>query len=299
MNRRTFLTGVAGALSVSTAGLSGCLGFGSNDGSPADWLPAPDLFGTDGYRAFSTSPASLAEIRDSLNPSVVDAYRSRILDWRVADPGLDDVARYTSGEEEDSGYIAVAHDLDTGMLASNLRDDGFSESGEHGEFDLYETDDGASARGLDDGRLVAGVRAGDDAGGGDLVEGVIDTEEGDATRYHEADDAVSEVVEAIDTTDNFWIEGYQQITNTVAAKGVFRDSVARGYSVLLDAESVEATRVEAFVEDASVDSSAVETYTDENPLFDGAEGLDWRVDGSLLVIEWTADPGALTLRQLG
>jgi len=296
MDRRTFLTGAAGALSVSTVGLSGCLGSGSDDGSPADWIPAPDLFGADGYRAFSTSPASLAEIRDSLTPSVVDAYRSRILDWQVADPGLDDVARYTSGEKDESGYVAVEHDLDTGTLASNLRDSGFSESGEHGGFDLYETDDGASARGLADGRLVAGV---DTDGGGDIVERVIDAEEGDATRYHGANSAVGDVVETIDTTDNFWIEGYRRITNTVAARGVFRGSVARGYSVLLDAETVGATRVEAFVGDTDVQSSAIETYTDENPLFDGAEGTDWRVDDRLLVIEWTADPGALTLRQLG
>lgn len=296
MERRTFLAGVASAATVSTAGLAGCLGGGSDDGSPANWIPAPELFGTDGYRVLSTAPASLGEISDSLNPSVVDAYRSRILDWQVADPGFDDVARYTSGEEDDSGYIAVEHDLETGMLASNLRDDGFSEAGEHSGFDLYETGGGASARALDDGRLVAGVDA---DGGSDIAEGVIDAKDGDGTRYHDADDAVADVVETIDTTDNFWLEGYQRITNTIAPQGVFKDSVARGYSVLLDAETVTATRVEAFVEDADVESSAIETYTDQNPLFDSAEGLEWRVDGRLLVIEWTADPGALSLRQLG
>ena len=50
---------------------------------------------------------------------------------------------------------------------------------------------------------------------------------------------------------------------------------------------------------ADSSTSAITTYTEENPLFDGAQGLGWRVDGRMLVIEWTADPGALSLRQLG
>jgi hypothetical protein len=260
MDRRSFLSGIAGTAAASTVALSGCLGDSSGPESAADWIPAPDLFGADGYRAFSTAPASLGEIQGSFNPSTVEAYGERILDWEVADPDLADVARYTSGSHDDeAGYIAVEHDLDT------------------------ET-------------LVAGV---DPEDGGGIVEGVIDASNGDRDRYHGADDAVSDVVGVIDTTDNFWLKGYRQNTNTVAARGVFRDSVARGYSIVLDDEEVEATRVEAFVEDADVEESAVETYTDENPLFDGAEGLDWRVDGRLLVIEWTADPADLTLRQLG
>jgi len=297
MDRRSFLSGIAGTAAASTVALSGCLGDSSGPESAADWIPAPDLFGADGYRAFSTAPASLGEIQGSFNPSTVEAYGERILDWEVADPDLADVARYTSGSHDDeAGYIAVEHDLDTETLVSNLRDDGFSSAGEYEGFDLYETGDGASARALRDGRLVAGV---DPEDGGGIVEGVIDASNGDRDRYHGADDAVSDVVGVIDTTDNFWLKGYRQNTNTVAARGVFRDSVARGYSIVLDDEEVEATRVEAFVEDADVEESAVETYTDENPLFDGAEGLDWRVDGRLLVIEWTADPADLTLRQLG
>jgi len=295
MDRRTFLAGVASAAAASSVGLAGCLG-DSDDGSAENWLPAPGLFGTDGYRAFSTSPAAVGGISDSLDPSVVEEYTSLILDWQVADPELADVERYANGEEDETGYIAVEHDLDRAMLASSLRDDGFAEAGEHSGFDLYETGDGSSARGLNDGQLVAGV---DTDGGSRIVEGVIDAHNGDADRYHEATDAVADVVDAIDTTDNFWLEGYSQITNTVADRGVFRGSVARGYSLLLDEEEVEATRVEAFVEDADVEESAIDTFTGENPLFNSAENLDWRIDGRLLVIEWTADPSELTLRQLG
>jgi hypothetical protein len=295
MDRRTFLAGVAGAAAASSVGLAGCLG-GDGDAATTDWIPAPDLFDAEGYRAFSTAPSALAEIQDSLTPSVVKEYEERILDWQVADPMLGDVDRYTSGEKDDAGYIAVEHGLDSGMLASNLESDGFSAAGEHSGFDLYETGDGASARALDDGQLVAGVDPDD---GGRVVEGVIDASGGDRERYHEANDAVADVVEAIDTTDNFWIEGYQRITDTVAARGIFTDSIARGYSILLDSETVEATRVEAFTEDADVEEAAINTYTEKNPLFDGAQGLDWRVDGRMLVIEWTADPAELSLRQLG
>jgi len=222
MNRRTFLRGVAGTAAASTVALTGCLGDDSGSESPVDWIPAPDLFDADGYRAFSTTPASLGEISDSLNPSVVDEYTELILNWQVADPELADVERYTSGEAEetgpgetnDAGYIAVDHDLDTEMLASNLQEDGFAAAGEYEDFDIYATEDGASARGLDDGTLVAGVDP--ESGGEAVVGGVIDASRGEAPRYHEANDAISDVVDTIDTTDNFWIEGYQRNTNTIA-----------------------------------------------------------------------------------
>ncbi|PSQ35810.1 hypothetical protein BRD08_06145 [Halobacteriales archaeon SW_10_66_29] len=295
MERRTFLAGVAGVAAASSVGLAGCVG-DSDGGAPEDWIPGPEVFEVEGYRAFSTSPSTIAEYRDSLTPSVVEEYESLILDWEVADPGLDDVARYTSGGTDQAGYIAVEHGLDEGMLASNLESDGFAGAGEYEGFDVYEAGGGASARALDGDRLVAASTPDD---GTAIVEGVIDAGNGDADSYDEADDAVADVVKTIDTTDNFWLEGYQRITNTIAARGVFTDSVARGYSILLDDETVEASRVEVFVEDADVEESAITTYTEENPLFDGAQGLDWRVDGRMLVIEWTADPGALSLRQLG
>jgi len=295
MDRRTFLAGAGSAVAASSVGLAGCLG-DDGDAATTDWIPAPDLFDADGYRAFSTSPSALAEIQDSLTPSVIEEYESVVLDWQVADPTLEDVDRYTSGEKDDAGYIAVEHGLDVGILAENLEADGFAAAGEHAGYDLYEADGGASARALDDGRLVAAAAPDDGVG---IVEGVIDAGNGDQERYHEANDAVAEVVGTIDTTDNFWIEGYQRQTNTIAARGIFTDSVARGYGVLLDAEEVEATRVEVFTEDADIEEAAINTYTEENPLLDGAQGLDWRVDGRLLVIEWTADPGELSLRQLG
>jgi len=299
MQRRTYLRGVAAAAAVS---LAGCLGDDSGSRTALDWMPTPDVFGEEGYRAFVTPPAAVGEISDELSASTMAGYQQRVLDWEIASPEPSDVSLYVqgtatiSGQESDAGFIAVEHDLETETLRSTLEDGQFQAAGEHEGYDIYETENGLSARGLADGKLVA---AAGPVGATPVVEGVVDTYEGDATRYEGENDAIADVVDAIGTDGNFWVESYQQVTNTVAGRGVFEGSVGRGYSITLDTETVDATRVEAFAEDSSVDESAVEEYTSAATLFANGEGLDWEVDGRLLRIEWTMSPGALSLEQLG
>lgn len=300
MDRRTYLRGVAATATASVAGLAGCLGSGSK--TALDWMPTPDVFGQDGYRAFVTPPAAVGEIGDSLDSQTMAEYRSRILDWEVASPDPSDVSLYVTGtaniprEENDAGFIAVEHDLDGEMLASNLLDSGFEEAGTHQGYDIYETSNGLSARGLADGTLVAGAGP---VGATPIVEGIIDTYDGESTRYEGDNDAIADVVDAIETDGNFWVEGYPQITNTIAGQGVFKGSVGRGYSITLDTDTIEAIRVETFAEDSGVGEEDINTYTDSATLFDNANGLDWEVDGRMLRIEWTMDPGDLSLEQMG
>jgi hypothetical protein len=302
MDRRTYLRGVAATATASVAGLAGCLGDDSESKTALDWMPTPDVFGQDGYRAFVTPPAEVGDISDSLDSQTMTDYRSRILDWQVASPDPSDVSLYVSGtaniprEEDDAGFIAVEHDLDGEMLSSNLLDSGFEEAGTHQEYDIYETSNGLSARGLADGTLVAGAGP---VGATPIVEGVIDTYEGESTRYEADNDAIADVVDAIETDGNFWVEGYPRITNTVAGQGVFKGSTGRGYSITLDTDTIEAIRVESFAEDSDVREEDIDTYTDAATLFDNANDLDWEVDGNMLHIEWTMNPGDLSLEQMG
>ncbi len=302
MDRRTYLSGVAATAAVSVAGLAGCLGDDPASNTALDWMPTPDVFGQDGYRAFVTPPAAVGEISDSLDPSTMADYRSQILDWQVASPDPSDVSLYVSGtaniprEEDDAGFIAVEHELDGEMLSSNLLDSGFEAGGTHQGYDIYETSNGLSARGLADGTLVAGAGP---IGATPIVEGVIDTYEGESTRYESDDDAIADVAGAIETDGNFWVEGYPRITSTVAGRGVFRGSVGRGYSITLDADTIEAIRVETFAEDSDVSEGDIDTYTGSATLFDNANGLGWEVDGTMVRIEWTMDPGALSIGQMG
>lgn len=303
MDRRSFLRGVAGAAAVSTASLAGCLGDdGDSETGAIDWVPAPEFVADTGYQVFSTAPASVGEVADRLDPSTVDAYSSQWLDWQVASPEMSDVERYTTGEADapgetsNSAFIVVEHGLDREMLADSLREDGFETTGEYGGYEVYERGDGQSARGLADGSLLAGV---DPEGGAGLVERLVDASEGEIQRYHEASDAVADVVDAIDLADNFRFRSYQAQTDTIARQGVFRGSIGRGYSLRLDGETAEAIRVEVFEEGSDVSEEAVQTFTGENPLFTGGEGIDWELDGRLLAIEWTTDVATLTPNQLG
>lgn len=299
MNRRTYLRGLTAAAGVS---LAGCLGDDSASTTGLDWMPTPDVFGEEGYRVLVTPPAAVGEISDSLDSQTMANYRSQILDWQVADPEPSDVQRYVRGTanirqaENDAGYIAVEHELETDVLSSNLRDSGFREAGTYEGFEMYETDDGSSARALQDGIFVA---AAGPVGATGIVEGAIDTYDGTADRYEEANDAIADVVDAIDTSGNFRIEGYRENTNTIPRKGVFRGSVARGYSITLDKETVDGTRVERFVGDSDINEADIDTFTDSSPVFENAQGLDWEVDGSTLRIEWTIDTADLTIRQMG
>lgn len=307
MERREFLRASGTIAAASAVGLAGCLGDSGDSFETTDWLPAPAELNEnlEYYSIFSTAPATVAEYEDQLSAETWENYQQKWLDWTIASPEAGEVTRYIEGQspevvEQDEGleidFILVEHTLDDGTLADAIQEQGFEETDSHDGFDMYQTPDGAGARALDDGTLVA-TAATDD--GVAVAEKIVDSGAGNADRYVDSSSEVSSITEALDTEHNFRFEDFQQITQTRSSRGVFEGSVGRGYSTVLEDEQVRAKRVEEFTEGTDIQQEGIRTFTDENPLFSGADNLETTTENNQLIIDWTADLGTLTLNQLG
>lgn len=308
MQRRKFLQVSGGLAALSAVPLSGCLG-DDNGGTPGtlDWLPAPGELhdSLEYYSTVSTAPATVQEYSDQLSAETWQNYQKKWLDWTVASPDASEVKRYVEGEspntlQEKEGvvvaFIVVEHELDTETLATSVQAQGFEEVSGYGGFDIYQSSDGTSIRALDDGVLVAALTNDDGLG---AAKKLIDSKQGNAERYVDSSDAINTITDSLDTDHNFRFEDFKEITTTRSSLGTFKGSTGRGYSTTIEDEQLSAKYVEKFVEGSEVKQEDIQTYTSEDDLFENANNLEISVEGSRLIIDWTADLGTLSLDQLG
>jgi hypothetical protein len=310
MQRRKFLQVSGGLAALSTVPLSGCLGdSGDGDGSlrTLDWLPAPAELHEEleYYSMFSTAPATVQEYADQLSTETWENYQSKWLDWTIASPDGSEVTRYIEGSSPESlqqendvqiAFIVVEHTLDTDELAGSIQEQGLEETETYREFDVYQSSDGTSIRALNDGRLVAAL-ANDDGLG--VAKTLIDTQDGTAERYEDSSETIDNITTTLETDHNFRFEDFKEITDTKSSLGIFEGSTGRGYSTTLEEDQISAKYVEKFAQGSNIRQENIETYTNEDSLFDGAENLEINVEGNTLILDWTANFGTVTMDQLG
>lgn len=300
LRRRRVLQSVGSLAVLSTAG---CLGGETSTGTPGvdapeAWVPDPENLvpALDHYQIFSSTPAAVREHADRLDTATWEQYRAEWLDWEVASPDPGDVERFTRGGDVDAGvgFGVVTHDLGADTLRENLQDIGFEADGSYEGFDRFVSADGRQARALAGRRLVVAQSVEDVDS---VVETVVDTGLGTTDSYSERD-ALTNLTTALSTDGNFRFSTHDPITVGVSEEGVFTDSVARGYSLTLDGEFT-ARWGERFREDAEIPVDALEVYARNGDIFAGASDVEIRTGDNLGVVEWTVDPGVLSLNQLG
>ena len=282
--------------------VAGCLGGGGPESpgtdQPGGWVPTPERMHSDldHVQTFSTAPATVEEFADSISGSTWEQYQTEWLDWEIADPEPADVERFTRGGDTNVGvgFGAVTHSLDGDVLRENLRSVGFEEADTYEGFDIFAGPDGNRARGLNGTRLAVGRHPTDATG---VVETVVDTGLGNGDRYRDREE-LSDLVTALDTGGNFRFATFPRNDASVPADGVFRGSLARGYS-LAPGEEFTGKRGEWFADDAGIPNEEMKQYVRSNPLFEGAANVELLTGENLGIIEYTIDPGTLSLNQLG
>lgn len=321
MKRRECLRVGGTAVALGMVSLSGCLGNDDEDGAGGnddtiageEWLVVPGALADDleHYDVRSTAPATVEEYAADLNQAAWDSYQSQWLNWETAQPDPGDVQRLilASGsiarppdDRESVSFVVAEHELDEEALLGNLEAAGFDDAGEYEGFSLLEREEGLDMRALGDGVFVSGRRSPTEETDDDarrILEAVIDSSLGNADRYVDESDEVSAVLDTLDTHHNFRFDDYPGITQTQGRQGVFEGSIARGSSSRFEDGQVVGTHAEEFVEGTDVIESAIEDYLDVAALFANAEGLDWGVAGSQVVIDWTVDFEVANQVQLG
>lgn len=259
---------VLGTLAVAAgSGLAGCsvgdlLGGGGDGPAVADhrtWLASPGIFDADGYVFTAVAPTPLIERSDQFDDAAVPEEPT------VPVIGVDDhtlVEQYvlfgTSG-------LAATGNFDAGSVVDALQARGYESTDRIRGTDAYVT--GGETAVVDDGLAV--IASGNP--GRERVAALLATRDGERERYHETDEHVAAVVDALD-------DG--QIVSVIGARqppSMLEGARALGYSASLEDDSLTAAVAVAYPE-GQADAEAVEAWANEGSMFYGADVSTTTVD---------------------
>lgn len=311
MQRRRFLRGSSALLVAAASGLSGCasLSDGSNETPTVatdrleTWLPDTRALDSelDHYRFSAVAPAALSEVVEA------DVFGSFDQDTAPQTPPDADVNVGTlpasdvdltfeasmSVDPDRYGFKAYFGSFDSDWLETKLQNNDYDRIRAMEGFTLYEDGDNAGGNrvtAISEDVLIAGTHqtteADVDADAIRIVETLIETGQGDATRYTEAVEDMSDLLSTLPAGHRFSGGTFPRDTETVPAEGKFTNLVADGETRRLEGSETTVTKVLVFVSDADVVERDIETYIEESGDFvDFSERPEYETDGRVVTIE--------------
>lgn len=287
--RRRFLTASA---VLGTGALAGCNAVtdaipfvgGGGLGDYQQWVYEPDRFGgSDGSGDFGEGNTALGifainqqavyENRDELYPSTYDSLSTNF----ASETGI--LPRNVSMMLSVSEGLVLSGSFEKSEVTAELEDDSSTEyesDGSYSGYDLYvraDEDESTDAFGVSGNTVVRGQRVdsfgsdSDPVSATDVVEGIIDTKSGSATRYVDANDDFGALVGALG--------GSAFLTATVRTEpvsgdeaddedGEFEGLVASGEASSINGETTDSQSVFVFDSESDADTGAVDDYIEAN-----------------------------------
>jgi hypothetical protein len=310
MERRQVLKGGAALFAAGAGGLSGCAGLGGgSDGSSAvstdrieTWLPDPRAIDSDldRYQFNAIAPASLSETIDanairSFNQDTTPQSETdpEVNVGTIAAPDVDlRVGASMSADDDSYGLTAYFGSFDADWLETKVQNNGYDRLRGVGDFTLYEDgDNGAGSRvtAISEEVLIAGAQqtsSGSDVDAVPMVETIIDTGQGEADGYVDQVEDMSEVLSALPDAHRFSGGTVTRGEETNAAAGEFTNLVAEGQARRSDGAETEVTEVLVFLDAVDVIDRDIETYIEQNMMFDSfSERPEYSSDGRVVTIE--------------
>jgi hypothetical protein len=294
--RRGVLRKGAVALGAATvAGSAGCAdsvgdgGGGDGGGGGAGytrWLPEPGIveFG-DHYGFNATDYSALAEDEDEFSDSAnLSSVESR---WRPLNIGYEDVTMllgFGSTQVVEAEFERA--DAVDALTGSEFQ---IEEDGEYEGFQILRIM-GATAFGVGDDAVVTGVDR-------DTVETVIDTNNGDETRYVDESEAFGELTDRLGAGDV--VAGSTTAPVSAAesdpTNGRFESQVGRGRQITVDGGTADARWVVVFEAESDVDVDSVDQWVEASQnQFGSWSDIAVDANGRSAVIEATADTSSVT-----
>lgn len=310
MQRRRFLKGGGALFVVGASGLSGCasLGGGSDDGSTVGtdrlktWLPDPRALDSDldHYQFNAVAPAALSKVVDA---DVFGSFDQNTTPGSETDadvnvgtlPASDvDLTFETSASAgaDSYGFRAYFGSFDSDWLETKLQNNGYDRVRDTGDFTLYEEGNnaaGSRVTAISGDALIAGTQqttaADSDADAVPVVETLIDTSQGNATRYT-AFDNMSELMSALPAGHRFSGGTFERGEDMNPEEGEFTNFVAEGETSRFDGSVTKITKVLVFLREVDVVEQDINTYIEESGDFDDfSERPEYEIDGRIVTIE--------------
>ncbi|SEN72145.1 hypothetical protein SAMN05216388_1004279 [Halorientalis persicus] len=315
--RRRFL---AASAALGSGALAGCSAVsdaipfigGGGLGDYEQWVYEPDRFasadesgefGDDSVALsiFAINQQSIYENREELYPSTYSSLsRNFVSNTGILPRNVSMVLNLPEG-------VVLSGSFERGEVTAELEADTSTEyesDGSHEGYDLYvraEREESPDAFGVADGTVVQGQRVdnfGSDADSvpaTDVVEGIIDTNSGGATRYVNANDAFGTLVSSL--------SGSSFLTATVRSdpigsdeadenSGEFEGLVASGQASTINGATTDSQSVFVFDSQSDADTGAVTDYVEYNDnegQFARARNVEVSQSGRTITVTATAD----------
>lgn len=289
MERRDVLKAGGAFATVGMTGLAGCtsaipfIGGGpASLGDTTDWLPAPDLIDSDldNYDLVGvTAPSSVDEISDELDSGTWDSYQDTYVEGEYTNLVASEVDLVVQA----SLFSVVEGDIDGDAVESRLRDD-LSRETSHRGYELYADENGSTGYAVTDGTLInASPGFGADISPENLLELVIDAEDGSVDRYVDESGDFSELVGELPG-------GHMALGSTFSRDdSELEGHVAYGRSQEIGEDESTVTEVLVFIEDVSEGArrDLEDDIDDDGQYDDYREGPDLDISGNIATIEGT------------
>lgn len=298
--RRGILRKGAVALGAATiTGSAGCTdslgdGGGGDGGGGAGytrWLPEPGIIGdTDQYGFNATNYSSLEEHADEFSDDVdLDA----IEDSWVVGAGWEEVTMFLRF----NGMRLIEAGFERADAVTAYEDEGFSGEDEYEGFQIMLGPGGEASVGVgDDVVVTGGFRAGPVGAPQDAVETVIDTNNGDETRYVDESEAFGELTDRLGTGNV--VAGSTTAPMSAGqsdpTSGRFENQVARGRRITVDGGTTDGRWVVVFAGESDVDVDSVNQWVEASQnQFGSWNDITVDANGRSAVIEATADTSSV------
>lgn len=279
--------------------LAGCLSEGSDDGADGtgdgapdesseqiptatlpNWLPAPSVLDTDGYRFSSLAPRRIATRSEQLGDGATN-----LLEESLPVPEVGSLANADAAHQLFGRVVVLEASFDRDAVESQLSNR-VPGSGSHRGFSIFGTDAPPAFAVGDEAILLArAAGSGDDADKRPLLSTVIDARTGNADRYPDTNGDCATLLSALGP-------GHVIYGRTHEPGRSFEGALAEGGATLLSPDQTR-VRFATVFESGTANPDAVGAWVSGSPSFHGASP-SVRQNGRTILAAATLPTGEVT-----
>jgi len=286
---------------LGAASLAGCSSLTGGSSTPEyqQWAPAPENFyeERDHYAVISIRVEDLVDNKSELNSSVNldEDYGSG--ENSPFDLSAEDIdVQVFSFTFSATNYSIQKGSFDQSSLTSSLEDSNQSEEEDYSGYTIFKgsgSSDSADVAYAVDGSYIVEATGSDPVA---KVKTLLDTNEGDADRYGDANDDFSELQSRLGDGTQVIASTHEETSESNPKEGEFEGEVAAGSAQTVNGEKTEVKSVITFESESDIDSDAFKTYMDNledsSSELAAASNLEREEKGRSVIIEGESETDA-------
>lgn len=277
---------------VGMMGLSGCSGILGGDGANTaqigdveSWLVAPSVISSeqDHYSFDARSPSALAS---TVSEPLLERNWGEDLPFGSATAS--DVDYRINASPGPNSFTVYVGSFDADWIQTKVRNSEFERVRSIDDVTVYERSQDRRGIAVSSDVIIGTSVEGADAEASRIVENLIDSDNGDVTRYSDADSDMQELIDTLPDGHGFSGRTFERREQNDPENGILERQVAEGRTWELDGEVTNVTTVLVFLSEADVVERDIQAYIEEsNVLPNYTSRPSYDIDGRTVTIEGT------------